>query len=152
MNDFSSELIAICRMFGVFEREQVCCGTVTVPQCLVLQALLDEGRDINGLADFSRVTASAMTRLVDGLEKHGWVTRDRDPEDRRRIVVRLTASGKAEAIRLRGLTEASVLAVLDRIPKQKRAQVLESVKLVRTALEGARSALDACCGPSRGPT
>ena len=66
-------------------------------------------------------------------------------------MVRLTASGKAEAIRLRGLTEASVLAVLDRIPKQKRAQVLESVKLVRTALEGARSALDACCGPSRGP-
>lgn len=152
MNDFTTELIAICRMFGAFEREQVCCGAVTVPQCLVLQALLDEGRDINGLADLSRVTASAMTRLVDGLEKNGWVTRDRDPEDRRRIVVRLTASGKAEATRLRELTAASVGAVLELIPKQKRAQVLESVKLVRAALEGARTALDGCCGPPRSPS
>lgn len=146
MKDFSSELIAICRIFGVFEREQVCCGTVTVPQCLVLQALREEERDINGLAELSHVTASAMTRLVDGLEKNGWVTRARGADDRRRIVVTLTKSGRAEAERLHLLTERSVEAVLNKIPKNKRAQVLESVQLVREALEGARDTLKNCCG------
>jgi DNA-binding MarR family transcriptional regulator len=145
MTDFSSELIAICRIFGVFEREQVCCGTVTVPQCLVLQALLEEERDINGLAELSHVTASAMTRLVDGLEKNGWIERERGADDRRRIVVTLTASGRAEAERLRSLTDRSVEAVLSKIPKDKRAQVLESVHLVREALEGARDTLKNCC-------
>ncbi len=145
MKDFSSELIAICRIFGVFEREQVCCGTVTVPQCLVLQALRDEERDINGLAELSHVTASAMTRLVDGLEKNGWVTRARGADDRRRIVVTLTESGRAEAERLHVLTERSVEAVLSKIPKNKRAQVMESVHLVRKALEGARDTLKNCC-------
>ena len=144
--EFTSELIAISRIFGVFEREQVCCGTVTVPQCLVLQALLEGESDINGLAELSHVTASAMTRLVDGLEKNDWVTRERGADDRRRILVRLTPGGRTEAERLRSLTEQSVNAVLDNIPKGKRAQVMESVHLVRQALEGARDALNNCCG------
>jgi hypothetical protein len=28
-------------MFAMLEREQVCCGTVTVAQCVVLQTLLE---------------------------------------------------------------------------------------------------------------
>ena len=146
MKEFTSELIAISRIFGVFEREQVCCGTVTVPQCLVLQGLLEGESDINGLAEQSHVTASAMTRLVDGLEKNDWIRRERGADDRRRILVTLTESGRAEAERLRSLTELSVDAVLDKIPANKRAQVMESVHLVRQALEGARDTLKNCCG------
>lgn len=145
MSDFTAELIAICRSFGVFEREQVCCGTVTVPQCLVLQTLLEQPRDVAGLSDLSCVTPSAMTRLVDGLEKNGWVTRERDPNDRRRIFVTLTDAGRAEATRLRDMTERSVQAVLQRIPRDKRAQVVEAVALVRKALDEARAALETCC-------
>ena len=146
MKEFTSELIAISRIFGVYEREQVCCGTVTVPQCLVLQALRDGDSDVNGLAELSHVTASAMTRLVDGLEKNGWVTRERSDEDRRRIMVALTESGRAEAERLYMLTQRSVDAVLEKIPANKRAQVIESIQLVRRALEGARDTLNNCCG------
>ena len=148
MNEVTKELIGLCRYFGIYEREAVCCGTVTVQQCVVLQDLLEGSRDIKDLAQFAGVTSSAMTRLVDGLEKRGWVRRIRQDEDRRRVMVELRAQGRREAARLRDLTETAVQAVMSQIPKDKHAQVLESMRLVRTAMEASSEAVAACCGAS----
>lgn len=146
MNPFARELVAICRAFGVFEREAVCCGTVTVPQCVAMQALMEAGLDVASVAQRLGVTPSAATRLVDGLEAKGWVERRRDEHDRRRIEVALTSSGRAEAERLHGLTEQATQAVLALVPEAKREQVTESVRLLREAVEKARGALSGCCG------
>ncbi len=163
MNDFSHELIRICRHFGMFERDAICCGTVTVPQCVALQALLEDsepaantaeattatagepGHDISSLAALMGVSKSAMTRLVDGMEKRGWVERIRGAQARRRVLVQHTESGKAEALRLRGLTIGSVGAVLQHIPEEARAGVLKSMKLVRVALDKARAGGEVSC-------
>lgn len=144
MKELIGELVGICRVFGMFERELVCCGTVTVPQCVALQAMLDGDHDVSRLAEHMGVSASAMTRLVDGLERHGWVRRVRGDDDRRRVHVELTAKGRREATRLREITEQSVAAVLSCIPKGKRAQVLESLGLIRVALGKARSTITSC--------
>jgi DNA-binding MarR family transcriptional regulator len=37
-----------------------------------------------------------ITRLIDRLETDGLVERDRDPDDRRRVIVRLTSAGRAK--------------------------------------------------------
>lgn len=145
MRAFTHELMAICRSFGAFERDAVCCGVVTVPQCLALQELLEAPLDIATLAQSSNVTSSAMTRLVDGLEKNGWVERRRDDDDRRRIEVVLTRSGRKLAEQLRDLTEQTVLAVVAKIPHEKREQVLESLRLMNEALSKSKDALAACC-------
>ncbi|MBK7583421.1 MAG: winged helix-turn-helix transcriptional regulator [Myxococcales bacterium] len=146
MSPFAQELVAICRVFGVFEREAVCCGTVTVPQCVALQALLEGDLDVASVAERMGVTPSAATRLVDGLEGNSWVERRRDPNDRRRIEVTLTPAGKKEAERLRDLTEQATEAILSAVPAGKRAQVTESVRLLREAVEKARGAITDCCG------
>jgi DNA-binding MarR family transcriptional regulator len=138
------ELVSICRAFGMFERELVCCGTVTVPQCVALQAMLDGDHDVTRLAEHMGVSPSAMTRLVDGMERNGWVQRVRGDDDRRRVLLGLTAEGRREATRLREITEKSVGAVLAHIPKGKRAQVLESLGLIRAALGKARSTITSC--------
>jgi MarR family transcriptional regulator, 2-MHQ and catechol-resistance regulon repressor len=148
VREFTRELIAICRTFGMFERDAVCCGQVTVAQCLALQQLLAEPRDIASLAESSGVTSSATTRLVDGLEKSGWVGRSRAGDDRRRIEVSLTPAGRELAERLRAQTELTVSAVVARIPRAKRGQVLDSLRLVREALAQSRQELVACCQPS----
>ena len=147
MKQIADELVKICRFFGVFEKEAVCCGAVTVPQCLILQKLLDSSNDISSLAQSSGVSISTMTRLVDGLQRRGWVERRRDDDDRRRVLVRLTEAGKHEAEQLRESTESAVSAVLKRIPAEKLDRVLESVTLVRKAMEELRT----YCGPSCGP-
>jgi len=47
------------------------------------------------LAEKAGVTRATMTGLIDGLERDGLVERLFDPEDRRRVSVRLTASGQS---------------------------------------------------------
>ena len=146
MSDFTADLIGICRAFGTYERDAICCGTVTVSQCVVLQRLLsDEESDISTLASLLGVTNGAMTRLVDGLEGRDYARRVRSSEDRRRVVVELTDAGRVEAGRLREVTARTFDAVLSRVPRGKRKQVIESVSLVRAALDAARDDLAACC-------
>ncbi len=145
MKSPASDLVAICRMFGVFEREAVCCGTVTMQQCVVLQDLLTAPSDVSGLADGAGVSLSAMTRLVDGLERRGWVVRERDVEDRRRVFVSLSKAGAAEARRLAGLTEIAVEAVLSRVPAKKRSSCVEAIRLLRQAVVDAREDIASCC-------
>ncbi len=145
MSPFTRELLAICRSFFVFERQQVCCGTVSLPQCVLLQHLLGGARGMTDLAAGLGASLSATTRLVDGLQRRGWLERTRDPADRRKVEVKLTAQGAEEALRLQALTETAVTAVLGRIPAGKHEQVLESLQLVRQAMLDARKGLGDCC-------
>ncbi len=138
------DVIAFCRMFASFEREEICCGSVTQAQCVVLQTLTAGQWDVSSLASHSRVTKGAMTRLVDGLEAREWVRRERTDEDARRVLVTLTTEGRREAKRLTKLTERSVDAVLQEIPDRDRSQVVRSIRLLRVAAEKTRSQLDCC--------
>ena len=145
MSEFVDDLVALCRYFAMFERERICCGTVTVQQCVVLQTLLDGPREIGPLAEDVGSSPSAMTRLVDGLARRGWVERVRAEQDRRCVHVSLTSDGRGEAERLRALTVNAAAQVLGEIPAKKRAQVVESVGLIKKALEDARASLEGCC-------
>ncbi len=144
MTSVFEDVIAFCRMFSSFEREEICCGTVTPSQCVLLQTLTEGEWDVSTLAAQSRVTKGAMTRLVDGLEARGWVKREKAKDDGRRVVVALTASGKKEAARLARLTEQSIATILERIPKTEREQVIRSLHLLRQAAEQTRAQLDCC--------
>jgi DNA-binding MarR family transcriptional regulator len=144
MTSVANDVIAFCRMFSSFEREEICCGTVSSAQCVLLQTLLDGEWDVSGLAAHTRVTKGAMTRLVDGLEARGWVTRAKAEDDGRRVVVRLTASGQKEAKRLVVLTERSIATVFEQIPREEREKVVRSIRLLRIAAEETRNRFDCC--------
>jgi len=144
MSSLVEDIIAFCRMFSSFEREEICCGTVSPAQCVVLQTLTEGEWDVSALASHARVTKGAMTRLVDGLEKRGWVTREKAEDDGRRVLVSLTPDGKKEAKRLHRLTEQSIATILNRIPKSDRTQVIRSLNLLRAAAEQTRTHLDCC--------
>ena len=146
MNAFTDELSAICRHFALFEKLQVCCGDVTVPQCSVLQELRSGPLDMSTLSARSGSSVSAMTRLVDGLDKRGWTERARDEIDRRRVVVRLTKTGTQQADVLRAMTDGMVQQLFDRMPKNKRKQIVESMRLVREAMDDLRGASQAVAG------
>ena len=144
MSDVFEDVVAFCRMFAMFEREQVCCGTVTPAQCVVLQTLRKGSWDVSSLAAHARVTKGAMTRLVDGLQSREWVERTQSDDDGRRFEITLTKAGAKEAQRLATLTEQSIQMILDEIPKGQRAQVIESLHLLREAAEATRTRLPCC--------
>ena len=57
------------------------------------------------LADRMGLTSSAITTMVDRLERHGLVRRDRDAEDRRRVIVRPTVTPRISRERFMTLME-----------------------------------------------
>ena len=67
---------------------------ISAPRLSALSVLVFGGpRRIGDLADAEQVEPPTMTRLVDGMERDGYVIRSPDPEDRRAVVVRATAKG-----------------------------------------------------------
>lgn len=61
----------------------------------VLEALLHRGpMHQHEIAKRLLKSGGNVTMVVDNLEKRGMVTRERDPDDRRRVTVRMTESGR----------------------------------------------------------
>lgn len=66
------------------------------PRHAVLLCRLDESGPISqqGLIDILSIDASALVAVLNDLEREGLVERRRDPADRRRHIVEITADGK----------------------------------------------------------
>ena len=71
------------------------CRGLTETQFAVLEALLHRGEMTHGQVS-ARIlkSGSNVTTVIDNLEKHGWVCRERDTRDRRVQTVRLTDAGR----------------------------------------------------------
>lgn len=86
------------RFSTLFESEQV-----TFQQYNVLRILRGAGKQglpTLEIGDRMIERTPGVTRIVDRLEKKGWVTRDRGTEDRRRVWCRITKAGLALLDRL----------------------------------------------------
>jgi DNA-binding MarR family transcriptional regulator len=54
----------------------------------------------SALARLSGLHPATMTGVIDRLERDGWITRDRDPDDRRGVVLHPVAGRRADVLRL----------------------------------------------------
>jgi DNA-binding MarR family transcriptional regulator len=134
---------ALVRRFQVSERADVVCCGVTIAQAATLEALREEGRmRLGALGKRLGITASTLSRNLDRLEESGHVTRIADADDARAAQVALTVAGHRVADRLESQEEDFAGEILARIPRERRARVVEALHDLLVAV---RSATEDCC-------
>ncbi|MEJ8277312.1 MarR family winged helix-turn-helix transcriptional regulator [Pseudonocardia spirodelae] len=116
--------LALTRAFtGISVRAVSATGnTVTLPQLRVL-ALVGEAGHTN-VAAVGReldVHPSNATRVVERLGRAGLLARRPDPDDRRHLLIELTAAGRAVLAEIDGYRRSAVAALLARVDPGRRA-------------------------------
>ena len=86
------------------------------------------------LARNSFVTAQTVADIVTALEDRGLVERHRDPDDRRRLVLALTADGRKLLNRYRGKVAALEVEMLAGLTGKQAAELRRSLLACRAAL------------------
>jgi DNA-binding MarR family transcriptional regulator len=79
---------------------------ITRTEAGLLNSLSDGPRRITELADLEGLAQPTVTLLVGRLEERGWVTRKRDPDDRRAVLVSHTPSGLTALEQMRSESRA----------------------------------------------
>jgi DNA-binding MarR family transcriptional regulator len=92
------------------------------------------------LADRLDINRSHLVGYLDHLEQRGLVARDRDPDDRRRQRVALTAAGRALLRDLGPVAERSQSEFLDALSRSERATLVSLLRRVLDANDEARLA------------
>lgn len=71
-------------------------GFGSISDFAVLEHLKTKGpQPVNTIGQSMMLTSGSITTAVDRAEKKGYVTRERDPDDKRVVIVSLTEAGKA---------------------------------------------------------
>ncbi len=89
----------------------------------------------SALGDRLLLTSGSMTALIDRLEGLGYVSRRRDPSDRRAILVGLTDTGKETARRLSVAHTELEARILQPLDEQQRAELTELLRALVLAYE-----------------
>src|SRR3954452_15452609 len=68
---------------------------LTYPQYLVMLALWEhDGQSVSALGDKLALDSGTLTPLLKRLQTQGRISRERDAQDERRVIVRLTPAGR----------------------------------------------------------
>jgi DNA-binding MarR family transcriptional regulator len=99
---------------------------------LRLREANDETLTAGALADMLDLSPSAMTNRLDRLEEDGLVSRARDTEDRRSVLVSITPRGEeivGQAVERQAKEESSLLAVLSATDQRRLNALLRALSL-----------------------
>ena len=119
---------------GNINKTDCCCYGISEPECFVL---VEIGRkpnvSVKELAEILRLDKSGVSRTVEELVQKDYVERKPSTEDRRFVVLNLTLKGKERFEKIENDMNRKFKEILDKIPVDKREQVIEALELYNVA-------------------
>ncbi|HEY2077658.1 MAG TPA: MarR family transcriptional regulator [Streptosporangiaceae bacterium] len=100
----------------------------------------------SALARRTGLHPATMTGVLDRLERDGWIVRDRDPADRRGVLIRAQRGRGAEVLRLY-LVDSGMDSALDQICARYTGEELDVIAgFLRSTAEAGRTAAEKLAG------
>jgi DNA-binding MarR family transcriptional regulator len=89
---------------------------------------------VGALARAEQVSAPTMSRLVTGLERDGFVTRQVDADDARSVQVRATPKGRRVLVQGRDRRVAELVRLLEGLPAEDLRMLGEAAEIMEQVL------------------
>lgn len=136
--NLQEQIIAFIRAFGLHKGEETPCGkSLSVAEAYVLMELeRDEQLAQNVLVERLNLAKSTVSRLVQQMQKRGWIERERSPEDGRIWLWQLTPAGRTLAAEVGQARQEKFAGILAQIPEDVRQTVSDSLDILVEAIRG----------------
>jgi DNA-binding MarR family transcriptional regulator len=122
---------------------------ITRSEAGVLFTLSHGPRRITELAELEGLAQPSMTALVKGLERQGWVKRDRPADDGRVVLLSLTTAGRAALEAFRDRVSAALRADVDAMPDEQLAALETATQALGALVDVLRHTQRHARNPSR---
>jgi len=137
----------LIRVYQFRDRDRICCHDVSVSQCYALEALVRQGgMTLNDLAAHLYLDKSTASRVIDSLERKGYVARTPHPSDGRAVLLEPTPTGRDLHRRIETDIVAEEKALLaDFDPEIRQAMAHLIARLARAAAARVETGGGSCC-------
>ena len=130
------DLRRIMRAMDVYSRQLSNSHGLTGPQMLCLREVSERGSLTTGdLARAIALSPATLTGILDRLEMRGLVSRERRPEDKRRVLVSLTSMGKEMSQELPSPMQERFGSKLAALPASEQAVIRHALGQVANMME-----------------
>ena len=141
------------RLYSILKEITECCqerevtqakmnGCTTAEARCLITIKSDQCRTTADIAEKMCVAKSRVTRIVDGLVKKKLLSRWQNPKDRRICVVQFTEEGMETTDKLMSLTLLLHEEVLDKLPVNYRANVMDFLETLQNSMQSVRTRLE----------
>lgn len=90
-----------------------------------------KGASLSDVASHLGLTLPTMSKMVDGLVKRELVAREGDPNDRRRVILRMTDPGKSAFETAKRQTNARLAEMLKTLTPDEQAAIVSALRIIR---------------------
>lgn len=135
ITEIATSLAEIARFHSCQAARRLTHEGISIAHLEILWLLEDRAAMSMGrIADMLGVALANATGLIDRMEQRGLVIRDRDDDDRRIVLVRATAAGKATLAEVDGWRSGIAANLLGRLDTDQLTRILTGIREMRHAL------------------
>lgn len=144
--DLYEALNHLVRVYQFRDRDRICCHDVSVTQCYAVETLVKRGAlRLQVLAEEMFLDKSTASRVIDTLERKGYVSRVKDDEDRRAVRIQATDAGRELYGKIRADLIAEERAMIENLSAEARQGALNLLRQITRATEIRCGLVNECC-------